>query len=197
VGNLLIPLGIIVLMAVLGQLMNWLKRTAERRQMERGQPADRNGDRPPVVAPSRDPRDISRYLRAVDAQRQKTAAPARPAAKGPPPPPVPPTRKPRLADTAGTAFPEAKPRKPSPAPVADDDLPVAAVVTPPAVGPVVTPPAQLARPARATPAPAKPKAEPTTPFARQFAALLSGPNAAALAVALNEVLGPPKCKRTG
>jgi hypothetical protein len=184
-NQILIPLGIIVLMAILGQLMNWLKRVAEQKQMER--------NRLPANMPERSslpPRDLSRYLRAVDAQRQKPLPTARPT----PPvavPTVAPVKRPRIADTASPAFPQAKP-KPTTTP-ATEDLPVAVVVTP-TTTPIVAPPIAHAKPKRA--APPIQKTSPVTPFARQFTTLLAGPNAAALAVALHEVLGPPKCKRS-
>ena len=183
--NLLIPLGIIVLMSVLGYLTQVLKRAADKRQMER----DRNREpvrREPIRTGSS---DIDRFLRAVDAQRQKGGPSARPA---PPPkkadiPTAAPVRRPRVADTAAPAFPEAKKKAP-PAKAVPDDLPVATVVGGTAA-PVVTAPAQLAKPQRASAAPAAAAATPTTPFGRQFAGLLKGSNALALAVALQEVLG--------
>ncbi|MEO2091447.1 MAG: isoaspartyl peptidase/L-asparaginase [Gemmataceae bacterium] len=93
--------------------------------------------------------------------------------------------------------PEAK-KKPKPAkrpPAPHDDLPVATVVGGLSAAPVVTAPAQLVKPERASAAPAGLGDARATPFGRQFAGLLKGPNALALAVALQEVLGPPKCKR--
>jgi hypothetical protein len=196
--NLLIPLGIIVLMSVLGYLTQMLKRAAEKRQMERDRDrAHERARREPVRAePLRTgSSDIDRFLRAVDAQRQKGGPAPRPApAKKADFPTATPVRRPRLADTA--AFPEAKKKAP-PAKRSTplDDLPVAAVVGGLAAPPVVTAPAQLVKPERASVAPAGTDAVPVTPFGRQFAGLLNGPNALALAVALQEVLGPPKCKR--
>jgi hypothetical protein len=193
--NLLIPLGIIVLMSVLGYLTQVLKRAAEKRQMER----DRGREpvrREPIRTGSS---DIDRFLRAVDAQRQKGGPAARPA---PPPkkadvPTAAPVRRPRLAESTAAVFPEAKkkapPAKRPTTPL--DDLPVATVVGGLPTAPVVTAPAQLVKPERASAAPAGTDAVPVTAFGRQFAGLLKGPNALALAVALQEVLGPPKCKR--
>ena len=195
--NALIPLGIIVLMSVLGYLTQMLKKTADKRlqEKERERDRERRAARADAPRPASASADIDRYLRAVDAQRQKPAPSPRQAPKSPPPPvpTVPAARKPRLADTAAPAFPEAKRRVPKATPA--DDLPVATVVKDVPTAPVVTAPAQLAKPLRASAPPPTQATAPATPFALQFAALLKSPNAAALAVALHEVLGPPKCKQ--
>ncbi len=199
--NLLIPLGIIVLMSVLGYLTQVLKRAADKRQLERdrGRATEERARRePPRETVRTGGSDIDRFLRAVDAQRQKGGPAARPA----PPkkadiPTATPVRRPRLADTAGTAFPEAKKKAPpAKRPAAPPDgLPVATVIGGLSAAPVVTAPAQLVKPERASVAPVSLGSATATPFGRQFAGLLNGPNALALAVALQEVLGPPKCKR--
>lgn len=193
--KLLIPLGIIMLMSFLGYLTQLLKKAADRRQGERDRERVREQAQKETIRTGS--ADIDRYLRAVDAQRQRAAAPPRPVAKAAPVPTVPPVRKPRLADSpAATAFPQAKLKPAAKAPAAlPDDLPVATVVEPTTS---VTAPAQLAKlakPERATAAPEKPRTEPTSPFAKQLVGTLRGPNAAAMAVVLHEVFGPPKCKR--
>jgi hypothetical protein len=198
--KLLIPLGFIVLMSVLGYLTQMLKRTAEKRQMER----DRERARERAVdRQQREPlrtgsSDIDRYLRAVDAQRQKAAPPARPPQPKPPVVPTVAKARPRVVDTIAPTFPESK-RKGTAAKVpvaaALDDLPVASVIGGTSAAPVVTAPAQLAKPQRASVAPPSLTADAPTTFGRQFVALVKGPNALALAFALQEVLGPPKCKR--
>lgn len=198
--NLLIPLGIIVLMSVLGYLTQVLKRAAEKRQMERdrGRATEERARRDPPREPIRTgSSDIDRFLRAVDAQRQKGGPAPRPAPKKADVPTATPVRRPRLAEATAPVFPEAKKKAPPAkvAPVVPDDLPVATVVGGLAAAPVVTAPAQLAKPQRASAAPPAASAAPATPFGRQFAGLLKGPNALALAVALQEVLGPPKCKK--
>ncbi|MEO2090362.1 MAG: hypothetical protein ABGY75_12825, partial [Gemmataceae bacterium] len=92
--NLLIPLGIIVLMSVLGYLTPVLKRAADKRQMERDR-AREPVRREPIRTGSS---DIDRFLRAVDAQRQKGGPAARPASppKNPDVPTAAPVRRPRL-----------------------------------------------------------------------------------------------------
>lgn len=193
--KLLIPLGFIVLMSVLGYLTQMLKKAAEQRQVEKDRERGRDRREPLRTASS----DIDRYLRAVDAQRQKGGGPAKPAPKPPEVPTVSKPRRPRPADAAAPAFPEArrKPAPPPPAAAALDDLPVAKVISEPSTAPVVTPPAQLVKPQRASAAPASSTAPAPTVFGRQFTALLKGPDSAALAIAMMEVLGPPKCKRAG
>jgi hypothetical protein len=80
-----------------------------------------------------------------------------------------------------TVAPVAAPRRADPAPVA----------------PVVTQPAQLAahaqpgRPAGTAPQRAAPKTE----LAAQLSGVLQSKNGLAMAVVLQEVLGPPKCRR--
>lgn len=197
--NLLIPIAFIVLMSVLGFLTQKLKKAADRRQAERERERarERTKDRRDPIRTASS--DIDRYLKAVDAQRQKSAPVPRPKQVKPPVvPTVVPARRQRVSETAATAFPEAKKKAQAaklPTTTVVDDLPVAAVVGGTSAAPVVTAPAQLVKPLRASVAPPSLMADAQTPFGRQFAALLKGPDSLALAVALKEVLGPPKCKR--
>jgi hypothetical protein len=202
--KLLIPIGFLVLMSVLGFLTQKLKKAAEKRQAEkdRNRNRDRNEDRNPD---RREPlrtasSDIDRFLKAIDAQRNKSAPKPRTAQPKPAVvPTVPTARRPRAAETPAPAFPEAK-KKNAPAakvPTATvvDDLPVAKVVGGTSAAPVVTAPAQLVKPQRASVAPPSLTTDTPSEFGALLTRLLSKPNAAALAVALQEVLGPPKCKQ--
>jgi hypothetical protein len=193
--KLIIPIAIIALMSFLGWLTQLLKKAADKRQDDRDR--ERARERVQREAVRTGASDIDRYLRAVDAQRQRTAPSARPAATAAPVPTVTPTRRPRPSDAPAVAFPEAKAKPPAKAPVSlPDDLPVARVVAEPTTS--VTAPAQLAKlakPMRASAAPEKPRSEPVSPFMKQLQGVLKGPDAAAMAVVLSEVLGPPKGKR--
>jgi hypothetical protein len=71
-----------------------------------------------------------------------------------------------------------------------EDLPVAPVVA--RAAQLAPPPPGASRPVAMKPAQ---PAAPATPFARQFTGLLADPKSLPMAVVLQEVLGPPKCKR--
>jgi len=191
--NFLIPLGIIVVMSVLGYLMQMLKNSTQKQQAERERERSaaraRAKDRQPTVRTAN--RDLDRYQRAIDAQRAKPAPSNIPvAAKVVAPKP---TRKVRLADAPAPDFPASKSSsaRTTTAPLIPgtfDEIPTATVVTTPKIA-VVTKPVK---------APAPPKSattEPVNPVAVQLQALLQNPNSLAVAIMLHEVLGPPKCKR--
>lgn len=187
--GLLITFGIIVVMSILGYLTQLLKRASDRRQQEQDRERERQRRaRAALENPNPNPtrqNDLDRYIRAVEAQRQKPV----PVARGTPVPTVQPARKKQRADDVPAAFPPAKARKPSNPAV--DDLPMATVVNPPAGVPVATP-TKATKPPK--PAAAKP-VPPASPLARQLVTLLKSPQAPALAVVLHEVLGPPKCRQ--
>ncbi len=190
--NFLIPLGIIVVMSVLGYLMQMLKNATQKQQAERDRERaaarSRAKDRQPTVRTAN--RDLDRYQRAIDAQRAKPAPSNIPvaakvvASKA--------VSKPRLADTPAPEFPASKSSSARTAAATlvtgtFDAIPTATVVATPKIA-VVTKPVK---------APAPPKSATTehvNPVAVQLQALLQNPNSLAVAVMLHEVLGPPKCK---
>jgi hypothetical protein len=177
-------------------------RAARARAANRaGNGNDRNEGRPAS--------DIDRFLEEIDKLRRKSAAgggapspavaPVAKRANNRPSvadvPTVEPARKARVAGDPTFAAPVAPKARavPTSHPIAAplprlEDLPVAPVVEPsrPAFAPsVVTRPKMLA-----DPRPMK-----KNEFATQLAALLGSKNALPMAVVLQEILGPPKCKR--
>lgn len=209
---LIVFIVIVVLSAIIGAVSQVLKnqQQAEQARAARARAANRNGgdDRREGRAAS----DIDRFLEEIDKLRRKSAAgsaaPSPVVGPGAPPvarrannrpaapevPTVEPARKPRVAGDPTFAPPVAPAARavPTSHPVAAplprlEDLPVAPVIRPPAAyaPSVVTRPKVLA-----DPRPVK-KSE----FAAQLAALLASKNAVPMAVVLQEILGPPKCKR--
>lgn len=191
-----IVLGVLLLLSFLGWAVKQLKKTSEQRE-EDARREKRKQQRQDERESSGQATTFDRYMEEVDRQRRGEVT-----AKRATRPPVVPTVKPaakkqRLADTLGTGFPEAKPVTAKRAAPTTDDLPTAAVVSPPGSMPLAKPARASAppKPARAS-APAKLVTAPAaTPFAKEFTALLATPQSAALAVILKEVLGPPKCKQ--
>jgi hypothetical protein len=188
---LLITIGIIVVMSVLGYLTQALKRASDRRLEEREREKQRERRANAALANPNvsSQNDLDRYIRAVEAQRQRPVPTARPAVRAAPVPTVQPARKKRVEDIP-TAFPEAKRR--GAAPVVSDELPMATVVTPRGSVPTAAPVLRAEQVATLT---ASKSTKSTTPFGRQLSALLSSGDATALAVVLHEVLGPPKCRQ--
>ncbi len=198
-GGLLFTFGIIVVMSVLGYLTQALKRAADRRQQEQDRERERERraraarENPDPVAPT-NRNDLDRYIRAVEAQRQKPVPTARPVstARPNPVPTVQPARKKSRADDPPSGFPTAKRSKAEPAPVVPDELPVATVVTPRGSVPTAAP---VQRPEKAATLTPSRSTKSETPVGRRLAALFASGDAVALAVVLHEVLGPPKCKQ--
>jgi len=204
-GNLLLPLGIIVGISILSWIFQQVTKAAEekRRQQVAAPPVAR---RP---GPKTGGSDIDRFLQEIDKLRGGGKPGPKAAPKPPPPPPkvAPLAKKVRLGDQAAptfktTAAPVAEARR-KPAPTsqgtADDELPVATVVgqeqarSSPitTAGVSVATIATITRPTDAGFRTAK------TAIASKITELLANPESAAVAVALNEILGPPKCKRRG
>lgn len=202
------PNGLIVLLVIVGisvaisVLSNWLKsqqqteqaKQAERRSVRRtAEPDPFEPMRPKPGKPAGT--DIDRFLEEIDKLRKRsagepaTAKPtvakpvvARPMKTGPAPTIEPTKRKRAVAESAAVpTVPVVAPRRADPV----------------STSPVVTRPAQLAalaqpgRPSVTAPSRLTPKTE----FAAQLSGLLQGKNALQLAVVLQEVLGPPKCRR--
>jgi hypothetical protein len=213
--NLLIPIGIMVVLSLLGWLTQMLKNAQLKQEAERERqrresmpvatPTGRGNSGPKAPAS-----DIDRFLAEIDRLRQKggaTSAP-KPAAKAAPVPTVVPVKKQRLADApqpapfvTTAAPPQGSSRS---APINREDLPVATVVgsvppQAPRVQPTGTSPPTVTRP------PAKVRAAVgssvtrtavvQTPFGQQLVALLSSPQSVPMAVVLAEILGDPKCKQ--
>ncbi len=191
------PPGLIVLVIIVGISLlitvtsNWLRN--QQRQIEAAAAEKRaktrstsgGGSSSPAGRPAAG--DIDRFLEEINKLRQKPAA----------------------GSTTETATPTrkvepVKPAKPlvSPAPVARrveaapvvsaavprfDELPVAPVVA------RILPSVTKVTPVATTPT--QPPSAPPTPLARQFVGLLSNRSSVPLAVILQEVLGPPKCRR--
>ena len=207
-GNLLLPLGIIVGISILSWIFQQVQKAAEEKRRQQAAPPP-----PPVVrrpGPKTGGSDIDRFLQEIDKLRGGGGKPAPKVALKPPPPPpkpAPQAKKVRLGDQAAptfktTAAPVAEARR-KPAPVsrdaAGDELPVATVVgqeqarSSPitTAGVSVATIATITRPTDAGFRSAK------TAIASKITELLANPESAAVAVALNEILGPPKCKRRG
>ena len=176
------PAGLIVLVIVVGISLlitvasNWLR--SQQRQAE-AQAADRrarNRSASTGGAAKTGAGDIDRFLEEINKLRQKPVS-------------VEPAASPKKAKPAPVA------RRVDPPPVAQpvprfEELPVAPVVARPLAPP--PPPAGASRPPVMKPAQ---EAAPATPFARQFVGLLGNPRSLPMVMVLQEVLGPPRCKR--
>jgi cytoskeletal protein RodZ len=210
-GNILLPLGIIVGISILSWIFQQVQKASEEQRRKQQQQQQQQAA-PPVVrraGPKTGGSDIDRFLQEIDKLRAGGKPPPKVAPKPVPPPPklAPQAKKIRLGDQAAPSF------KTTAAPVAasvparivvpagtgaaDDDLPVATVVGQDrssailSAGVSVATIATIVRPTDAGFRVAK------SPIATKVAELLSRPESAAVAVALNEILGPPKCKRRG
>jgi len=185
----LIPLGIIVLMTLLGYAMQWLKNASAKQQEEKQR--ERAKERRTRETVRTESRDLDRYLRAVDAQRSKPLV-----RSVDPVPTAAPVKRPKIVEEPTPDFPAARPgvAVPVAGTVSRLDVPMAAVVSKPKspIVPAVSPTAKSTSPA--TPKRAQ---VPVSPLNVQLLALLKQPQSAALAIVLTEVLGPPKCKKAG
>ena len=196
VGNILIPLGIIVGISVLSWVFQQVKKASEeqKRQQQVAAPQARR------TGPKTGGSDIDRFLQEIDKLRAGGKPTPKAAPKPPPPPkPAPQAKKVRLGEQAAPTF------KTTAAPVAaarsigTDDLPVATVVGPARSGTTVATAgtsvatiatvATIARPTDAGFRAAK------SAISSKITELLANPQSAAIAVALNEILGPPKTNR--
>jgi len=140
--------------------------------------------------------DMDRFLAEIDRLRRKNAE-APPPNKTPAPPVVQPEpqraerSRPRVVAEAAeqpkqdlgfaTAPPPPPPAKPT-------ELPVATVV-PPSAGSTGAPATRVTR------LPTRPRAAAKTPFAKNLTSLLGSSQGLALAIVLQEVLGPPRSKK--
>lgn len=184
-------IGFIILVAVVSAVVQMLKSQQQVDAPRRERPARAGG---PGGGVKNSPSDIDRFLQELDKLRKKAAdgggkpgpVKAKPAALA--------AKSKKVVPTVGPAK-RPKLELPPAAPARSrriDELPVAAVVPPLAAPPPVTaalpslPASPTARAARPTPA---------TPFGKNLVAILGSPQAVPLAVVLQEVLGPPKCKR--
>lgn len=185
---LVIILVIVILSTVVGTVAKLLNSLGEGQQGANA-PRARPAPREPTG-------DIDRFLAEIDRLRRKNAEPA-------PPPPPPPEKKPRPRPRVAADFPDparedrgfappptppTDPSVPPAPPPSPADLPVARVVSsPPAPGPSEPPPPP--------PRPAPRTRGTKSPLAKNLAALLTSGQGLAVAVTLQEILGPPKCKR--
>jgi hypothetical protein len=179
---------------VLGALLKMFKAYQEEvdRQSQRKRTTRNNVPTVPVststASTGRGQGEIDRFLQEIDKLRQKADSPGKPA--------------PVKAVPVAKAVPKTAPR-PEPSPF------VPSTVTPSRSGPItgvpvakVVAPASAA-PSRSTPAggPSAPKvspqlgAAPATRFGKDLAALLANKQSVPMAVVLQEILGPPKCRR--
>jgi len=200
-GNILIPLGIIVGISVLSWVFQQVKKASEeqKRQQQVAAPQARR------TGPKTGGSDIDRFLQEIDKLRAGGKPTPKAAAKPPPAPkPAPQAKKVRLGEQAAptfktTAAPVAAVRSKTPAPAGPDDLPVATVVGPARSGTTVA----TAGTSVATIATVATIARPTdagfrvakSAISSKITELLANPQSAAVAVALNEILGPPKSNR--
>lgn len=196
-GGLIVTFGIIIVMSILGYLTQALKRAADRRLQERERERARERraqaalENPTPVAPTRR-NELDRYIQAVEAQRAKPVPTARPVVRAAPVPTVQPARKKARTEDVATAFPPAKLAHGEVAPIVPDELPVAKVVTPRGSVPTAAPVLRAEKAATLTPSRSTKSA---TPVGRQLAALFKSGEAIGLAVVLQEVFGPPKCRQ--
>jgi FtsZ-interacting cell division protein ZipA len=213
-AGLLVPLGIIVVMSILGYLMQMLKNASNKQEQQRLVEAERR--RRAAKAVRNEQSELDRYLRAVQQQSQKKPAPAPVQAKVVTPV-VKPVR-PAIADEpAREAFKTTKPAPPprnqptapseakqpkqakqaklakGMAPAAE---PPAARIISPALLASTTRSEAPARPAKIVSQPAPGRSdEAVTEFVSELQGLLKGKNALAMAVVLQEILGKPKAMR--
>ena len=185
---LLIVVTISVLISVASGWLRSQQRKLEEQAAERrakGRTASGGGSAAVKTGAS----DIDRFLEEINKLRQKPAGGAEPASRPP--------RKAEPVRKAQPAAPVARRAEPVASPILATSLPRLEDLP---VAPVVSRASQLApAPMGATKPivmlPGKPAAPPT-PMARRFTSLLSDPKSVPLAVMLQEILGPPKCKRT-
>jgi hypothetical protein len=205
-----IVLGVVILVAVISAISQMIKNQEE--SAPKRTRSGRSGSSGGVRSSSG---DIDRFLQEIDRLRNKrgeagaaeaekpksrpVAKPVRPAI-----PVVEPARRSRI-DT------DAAPRPvPTSSPSRVEQLPVAAVVPPEPSEPRPARQARQARQARpAPPPPAQPhaiaalgqvasrptQAAPRTDAGRQLLVLLQNPQSVPVAVLLQEILGPPKCRQ--
>jgi hypothetical protein len=151
--------------------------------------------------------DMDRFLAEIDRLRKKNAEapPPQPGQPAPVAPVVQPAKQPdkprprvvaELAEPPrqdpGFTAPPPLPTAPPPLPTGPKagDLPVAAVVTPPSSAGTGAPAAT-----RVTKLATRPRPAAKTPFAKNLTTILNSGQGLALAVVLQEVLGPPRSKR--
>ena len=221
-GLLALVLAIVIISAVVGVIAQFLNKLNEANAPPPRRVPPRGGPRPPRAADRDMDRFLAEIDRlrkkkeqAADGQQAESppaaappvAKPVRPADRqsdrGKPrvvaelagPPPEQSRRRPE-PDDAGFVIPTAASAPPSAAKT--DDLPVATVVDPSAL-PAAVAPATALSPISALvrlaqlPPRGRPAAQ--TPMGKNLAALLAGGQGMALAVVLQEALGPPKCKQ--
>lgn len=207
---ILLIVAIVVITAIVGAIAQFLNKLNEANAP---QPRAARGD-----APRQTQKDMDRFLAEIDRLRKKNAENPEPtAAKPKPVEPPPPKPKPRPLQNRPSRVEKAKPVKPvaevveapkrkrvdsspmdappipvapgtlSPGKVDPASLPVASVVGAiPGASPTVTKAARL---------PALPGTKGRSKQDANLAALLASGHGIALGVILQEVLGPPKCKK--
>jgi hypothetical protein len=190
---------IVIISAVVGAVAKMVNNQNE-------QNANPNAPRPRVPAPpggGGDARtgnsDMDRFLAEIDRLRRKTAeAPPPPPNQVPAVPVVQPTKqpdRPRARVVAELAEPQA------PQPQARQDhgfnAPPPQMAEVPTAAPVVaTPPSGTGAPAtRVTRLATRARPVAKTPFAKNLTTLLNSGQGLALAIVLQEILGPPRCKK--
>lgn len=211
-GLLLLIVIIIVISTVVGAIAQFLNRLGEMNAPNRRPGADPGVRRQPAAPAGRQAdKDMDRFLAEIDRLRRKNAQEAPESRPVPTATPVarpankPDRPRPRVAELAdaprgttdaqGFTAPHAAPPSPIvpaagfalPAPEA---LPVATVVITPPTASTGVPSAT-----RVTKIAARARPAPKTPMARNLTGLLGSGQGVALAVILQEVLGPPKSKK--
>ncbi len=188
-NGILIFIAIVVVSSTIGAVSRWLKNQQQEEQARLAR--ERSGTR--AARPETGTDTIDRYVAEIERLRQRKAGGA-PAQRAPTPPVVKPAaRKARVADAAPPVVkPSQRARAARPR---VEDLPVAPVVSRPALTPVVTPGGSLF-PQGGGDLTARPEisAEKLTQVP-PFLALLSSPKGLATAMAISIVLGPPRCKQ--
>lgn len=201
-GVFWIIIAIIIISSLVGALAKFLNNMNEL-QAGRNRPPAGAGPAPggggPVVRQSTT--DMDRFLAEIDRLRRKNAEAAAPPAGAPPVAPVvqPPKAPERQRSRVVAELVE---------PVSRPDL--GFVTTPPSppgelppprpgalpVATVVTPPSETGAPAtRVTRIAGRPRPAAKTPFAKNLTTILNSGQGLALAIVLQEILGPPVCKK--
>lgn len=189
-----IVFGVVILIAIISAVSQMLKN-----QQDAAVPQRRPRPRPRAAAnrqaaPDEASNDIDRFLKEIERLRNRPA--------DPPPPPPAPVAKPRtkVAKPVRASAPVVAPAKSRRLDDASrDPLPVAAPV-PVRPLPSTSSPSSPASSAGTIAALGKVGSTTTrrvekTPFGHDLVDMLAGKNAVAMAVIMQEVLGPPKCKQ--
>jgi hypothetical protein len=193
-NGLFIFVAIVILSAIIGAVSQALKNQQQAEQARRAQARAANRGGGGAGAGRAGASDIDRFLEEIDKLRRKSTSGERERER---PPAVPVAR--RVPRPTPVEVPTVSPRKMRPSEETARTFEVTAAVALPSLQAPLprledlpTAPVGAARPIGTPP----PQTSGRTEFATQLGALLGSHQALPLAVVLQEVLGPPKSKRT-